>query len=244
MATQPAPLRAARYDALIRALLAAGVWTKLDALYLLAAADAATALTNLRQASYGLTAVNSPTFEADRGYTGNGTTQYLSTGFNPSTAGGQWVQNSATSGVWKRTHSTSAVAALTGAPMFYGGPGNPHCLFYRDQAGGWLGASLNASGAGAPSGPATGDTGLIAMSRTSSTAVAGYINGSVELSAGHTSTGLPNGTLTMLGIVVNATELSQHQISAGVIGAGLDAAEHAALYNAVHSYLQAVGAAE
>ena len=38
------------------------------------------------------------------------------------------------------------------------------------------------------------------------------------------------------------TDLCTDEVSAVGFGAGLNATEHAALYNAIHGYLQAVGA--
>jgi hypothetical protein len=144
LATPPAPARAAAYDAMIRALLAAGVWSKLDALYLLAAADAATALTNLKQSSYGLTAVNSPAFTADRGYTGNGTTQYLNPGFTPSTASGQYTQNSASIFWWMRTRIT--VGAGADAVGVYRVGRHRQRLFGPDGSGHWHPAQQHVGG--------------------------------------------------------------------------------------------------
>jgi hypothetical protein len=95
-----------------------GVWAKLDGLYLLAAADAATAQTNLIQSSYGLTVVGSPAFAADAGYTGTGATSaYLSTGLNPTVGSPQFSLNSGSLFAWKNTAPTGdagLIAALSG----------------------------------------------------------------------------------------------------------------------------------
>src|SRR4051812_5124572 len=73
LTTQPTGQRKWLYNNLIRSLVQGGVWDKLDALYIFAAADQATALTNLRSSSFGATAVNSPTFTADSGFLGAAT---------------------------------------------------------------------------------------------------------------------------------------------------------------------------
>ena len=44
--------------------------------------------------------VNSPTFTTDRGFTGNGSTSYLDSGYNVSTGGGVYAQDSAHMGVY------------------------------------------------------------------------------------------------------------------------------------------------
>ncbi len=50
------------------------------------------------------TEVNAPTFTANRGYQGNGTTSYLNTNFNPSTQGVKYTQSSASLFVYSRTN--------------------------------------------------------------------------------------------------------------------------------------------
>ena len=237
LATQPAPARAAAYDAMIRALLAAGVWSKLDALYLLAAADAATALTNLKQSSYGLTAVNSPAFTADRGYTGNGTTQYLNPGFTPSTAGGNLVQNSGSIFWWIRTRNAGSAGDAVGA---YASSTD----IFMDLVNPGVGIRFNSTNSADLSGGSTAaQAGMWAASRESSTRVAGYYNGVEEVSSNaKKSSGLTANPMIVLGQKAT-TNLCKDEISAAGFGAGLNATEHAAVYNAIHNYLQAVGAA-
>jgi hypothetical protein len=76
-------------------LKAAGVWAKLDTFAMFA---------NDGGSNFGLidwkrlslyTAVNSPTFTTNEGFTGNGTSSYIDTNFNPATSGTNYVQNDA-----------------------------------------------------------------------------------------------------------------------------------------------------
>ena len=86
--TPPDTARAAAINALVIALKGYGVWTKLDRLYVTAAADSqAAGLDWKHPATSGnaLTAVNSPAFTADSDYTCDGSTSYLNTNFKPST---------------------------------------------------------------------------------------------------------------------------------------------------------------
>lgn len=99
--TPPTSDRARLINALIKTLKQCGAWAKLDVLYILAAADAQSSLLNWVATSFNLTAVASPTFAADRGYTGNGSSMRLDTGFNPSTAGGKLSLNSVHLGLWR-----------------------------------------------------------------------------------------------------------------------------------------------
>lgn len=50
-----------------------------------------------------ITEVNAPTFTANRGYQGNGTTSYLNTNFTPSTQAVKYTQNSASLFIYSRT---------------------------------------------------------------------------------------------------------------------------------------------
>src|SRR5690348_1100684 len=83
------------YDKMIRGLNAAGIWQKLDALYILAAPTTAIALTNLVSSSFSGTANGSPTFVADQGYTGSegSTTIFIATALDPNAGGVKYVQN-------------------------------------------------------------------------------------------------------------------------------------------------------
>lgn len=94
--TPPDDTRKGLINAYVLALKAGGVWNSLDGLYVFAAADSQAALINWRNpGTHDATLVNAPTFTQDRGFTGNGTNSYVNSNFNPSTAGGLYVQNSA-----------------------------------------------------------------------------------------------------------------------------------------------------
>lgn len=95
-ATQPTDARKRLIDTLIGSLKTAGVWTKFDAFYMLAAADSQAARQNWIADQYNLAAVSGPTFTVDRGYSGDGAASYLATGFNPTTAvGPKFLRDSA-----------------------------------------------------------------------------------------------------------------------------------------------------
>jgi hypothetical protein len=80
---------------LVVALKAAGVWSKLDTFANFATdGDSDFALIDwIRLSDY--TAVNSPTFTTDEGFTGNGTSAYINTNFNPTTQVVNYTLNNA-----------------------------------------------------------------------------------------------------------------------------------------------------
>jgi hypothetical protein len=93
--TLPSASQKIKQNALLVSLKAAGVWTKLDTFAIFA---------NDGGSNFGLidwkrlalyTAVNSPTFTTNQGFTGNGTSSYIDTNFNPATSGTNYVLNDA-----------------------------------------------------------------------------------------------------------------------------------------------------
>lgn len=105
----PSGSRVTQIDRLIRALLAAGVWQRLDALYVLAAHDAQAARCNWVADRYNLTEVNGPSFVPDQGYAGDGVASYLSC----NTTGGleKFTQNDCHMGLWALTDLLNGAAA-------------------------------------------------------------------------------------------------------------------------------------
>jgi hypothetical protein len=115
---------------LINNLKAAGVWKKLDRLWIFAAENSQSALIDLvalDQAS----AVNSPTFTTDRGYAGNGSTSYIDTTYNAYTQGSNFVAASKHIGIWDNTSRGYAVNVGTGV---YTDTSNDNSLFLYNYA--------------------------------------------------------------------------------------------------------------
>ena len=90
---------------------ATGCGVPFDAIYVFAVTDPTAgrnSLLNLCGTSFTATAVGSPTFTTDNGYTGGAygnTTVGLNTGFNPNTAGGNYTTNAAHLSFWSFTDS-------------------------------------------------------------------------------------------------------------------------------------------
>lgn len=228
LATEPDTPRMQAYDFLIRALCESGVWAKLDALYIFAAADQATALTNLVQSSYGATAVNSPSFTADQGYDVTQGISWITSGFAPSTAGGHFTQNSCSVLAWSLTSAGKNNELLIGSA-------NKNELAAR-----WTdNNSYIALSSSAETIVASADgSGLWSVARQSSSTITLYRNGASVSSGANTSASLDTSTLTF-GQVNGATH-DTLRVAAGGFGAGLSDAEELALYNAMHAYMQTV----
>src|SRR5690348_14967319 len=111
--TRPTSQRKQLYDKIIRQLKVSGIWGALDCFYIFAAADSQAALINIKNpGTFNATAQNGPTFAADRGYTGNGSNSYVDSNFNASTAGGNYVRDSAHMAVWSLTTVTPTNQAI------------------------------------------------------------------------------------------------------------------------------------
>lgn len=217
---------------LIVSLKTAGVWSKLDALYLFAAADSQAALLNWVSTSYNATATNSPTFTTDRGFTGNGSNSYISSNFNPTTASSpNFVQNSAHMSGWSRTST-----GLPTADDLGGATAGQMYLRIRSivDVGN---ATVNSVGNVSVS--SSDGTGHFVANRNSSTVIGIIRNGTSLGSTTAASLEPFNQTLVFLR---NASNYSSRQFAAGSIGAGLSPTELTDFYNALQTYMTAVGA--
>ncbi len=235
LATPPTEARKALYDALISALVAGGVWGKLDVLQVYAASDQATALTNLIQSSYGATAVNSPTFTADQGFTG-ASTKYINTNFNPTTASSpKYGLSSASIFAWG-----DQVAANSGGIM---GPVSGSGLYlyprFSDNKFYALVHATHVSEIIATSGQVDG-SGLYVAVRESGSSLKGYKNNATLLGTNSVSASLtlPNVNIAVL-MDAGAYYTGGKCYCAG-LGQSLTSADVSALYTALHTYLQTV----
>lgn len=82
----PVDARLDLINSTITQLKNAGLWSKMDAIYFMSAHNSQAATLNWKANQYNLTLVNSPAFQTDRGFTGNGTTSYVDTGLVSNTS--------------------------------------------------------------------------------------------------------------------------------------------------------------
>jgi hypothetical protein len=230
--SDPGTTRKNLYAACIDSIVSAGVWAKLDALYIFAANSQSNALTNIKQSSYGATAVNSPTFVTDRYFQGDGSTAYLDSNFNPTTASSpNFTQNSACNFGWVLNNATNANRVL-GAVS-----GTANRLVPRSTTNNaqW---EINQTTANTVSN--SDSSGLFLLNRSGSAAARLYRNGSELQTSTAASTAPANSNFTAFR---NASAYNgTHQLAVWGFGASLDATEQSDLYNALLAYLQGVGA--
>lgn len=231
--SDPGTTRRADINVLVAALKSAGVWGKLDALYVIAAHNEQAAQRNWIADAYNLAPQSSPAFTSDRGYQSNGSTSYISTGFNPANAPGKkYVLNDAFMGVWIQaaaTASNSSEIGITNARI-YSRTGTDGTVITRAND-----STQTTTVSGSPA-----VTGLLSWSRLASGSYTAYRGDTSVAAPSVASTSITNATLDILrsgGVYSNSV------VGAAFVGAGLSASEVTALNSALNTYMTAVGAA-
>lgn len=217
-----------------------GCWALTDDYLGFWAENAAQALTSLKQRRLA-TAVNSPTFTADRGYAFNGTTQYLNTGFISSTDGINCTGTNQRLGVYERTNvSSSGVSAGTIDATV-------RCLSLNNRRNATL-AIGRANTAGVDFTLGTADSrALKVVSRTGGSLTLKMYDRGVKLTDGtaaSTATTAPSRAI-FIGAVNNigtATSFRAASIGMVVVGGALSDAQELAQYNAMQAWATSVGA--
>lgn len=231
MTTPPSDARKLLIDNTIRSLKREGYWDDLDLLCVMAAASAQAAWLNWKGPAFDLSVVGTPTFTADRGYTGlNTITDYLLSAYTPSLHASALALNSASLSVWNRTGGTANDPAVgVSDPALY--------LMPRRASDNSLYGGLNNTGS-APAiagGYATAPTGLISVIRRASHMVEGYVAGALVGATGSTSNGLASSATRIL-------YSSDYQLALVMAGAGRSAADELAITAILQTYMTAVGA--
>lgn len=228
----PTPTTVTPMAALIAGLATDGLTAKLDRLWIWAQATDALALVDII-AGATATAVNTPTFTANVGYTGDGGTSYLDSNFNPTTAPApKYIQDSASVFAWSNTAGMDA-GAIVGISTI-----NKVRIFpaYIDTNTYW-GVNTNVTEAIVLGGGA-GQTGLWLATRTAAAAQRLDVNGSNAANGVTASVPPLNENIWCLR---EATLYSARQVCCFGIGGQLSATDSTNLYNRLRTYMTAVG---
>jgi len=223
----------AAYTALIDGLVADGVWSKLDALYIFATQNTTNARLNVKSASYTASVTGTVTFTADRGYTNPASgTDYVNTNFNASTAGGNYTQNAAHFMSWQVADlgNMGVVLGADGATRMYQAP--------NFGGGGSTLSRINTTTGGA-SGTVANGAGMALSNRSSSSTVETYRN-AVQLATGSdASAALNNSTFSVPSVFLTDSNLT---VMAGCsMGGSLTSGQVTSFYNRLRTYMTAVG---
>ena len=234
----------AAYITLINGLVAAGVWSLFDALWIFATQNSQTSFLNLCSSSFAgalFTASVAASFTADQGWTTT-STGVLAPNWNPSTGGVVYTQDSGSMGVYVLTNDT---ANTTKTEM-----GAATSVGNKD-------AELNANfslvskfimndGTFSSTVASTTSKGLWAISRTASNARAMYgssgsstaIISDTQASTGLGTNGLIIGARNIGAGISNPTS---HQYAAAWVGAGITGAQYATISFWINQYMKTMG---
>lgn len=229
----PTNTRKQLIDTTVGALKSSGVWTELDVLYLTAAADAQAARINWKSpSSFTLVNVGSaPAFQADRGFTGDGSTSRLDTTWAASPNGVKFTMNSNSCWLWSRTDgkSTNYDIGRIGGTGQYG-------LRPWSTTNNQDGRNSDGGDAGVPQ---TTGLGFFGSARINASLKREWLNGAqVGSDLTTASATLSTGSAYICG--ANSTIFSTRQISAVAFGSALSGLENA-FYNAIATYMTGVG---
>jgi hypothetical protein len=233
--TAPTSARKTLINSLVNQLIVCGAWDRLDFLYVLAAVDGQSANVNWKNpGSLTLVANGSPTFTADRGYTGNGTSAYLATGYNPNTSSLGMGANDMHVGAYTLTTSTNLLSEVASD--------NSRCNVRIRSGAANSRASLGTNVATNSTVGATPPS-YVVGNRIPGDIQPLYVNGALD-TAGTSSTYVGMSTsITLLGNpVAGGGQFSDRQTALAHVGRSLTAPQVASMHNAFRTYLLALGA--
>lgn len=235
MSTQPNSTRKGLINTLILDLKSAGVWSKLDWLCLFASHDSQSGLLNAKNPSKTFSAVNSPTFTADRGFTGDASTSYLQSGENYNAAGSAFSLNDMHAGAY-----INAEGAASGVRPLLGQSGSGTRVAISSQKGSTTGGTTRIADnvSSSYTQPDSTRKGHRVITRRDSSNKHIFINGSNKQSFAVASTG----TGTAMWVLLSTTTYTDDQVAAFHSGIQLSDSEIAALHTALHTYMTAIGA--
>jgi hypothetical protein len=200
-----------------------------DALWVFASSSTTNANLNLCGTGLTVTVTGTCTFTADTGYTGDGATCFLNTGYNASTFGGGYVLNSASVGACQYT---------TGGPggnAFGAGGGSSSW-----DVGGVPNIEINSFNN--PSAPGSGN---VYATRTASTGINVYLNGVISTTPTDGVNAVPTSNFYFLAFDSGGTanSFSAGKMGYGFVGPGFNATQVGNIYTRLHAFLVAVSAA-
>lgn len=214
-----------------------------DVWYIWAAPTQATALINVANpGTFNGTLHGTVSFTAYQGFTGDGSTFYIDSGFNPSTATSpNFVQNSATVGVYVLTNRTTP-ATVWNVGCASGGCSPPGPLFSVLNSGGNMNGSINSATA-AQTTSATAQ-GAWNLTRTTAVGDAIFLNSSENPAAQSADTSVSVSTVDIIFFGFNSGfGLTSDQMAAGWIGQGVggvnpsDGVKSCKINNRINTYM-------
>lgn len=238
MTVRPDADRRDAIDTLISTLQDDGIWDKLDGLYVLAAHTEQAALLNWVEDARNLTAYNSPTFDVDEGFTGDGVTSYLQAGpFAGNLLG--LDQGDESIGVWTRTSVAEDKNQFVIGTTSQGSSSSRYLNTRQSTTG--VGWRINQSG-GQSSGAHTTANNVFVLATYDGSTGYEYFNGAEDDTVVQAPFDDPHALTFYATLLRNNANYSTKQVGAACYGQHMTATEAALFYDALLTYMTAVGA--
>ena len=236
LTTKPSDEIALVQNTMVVALVAAGIWAKLDVFYVFAQTTngAGEALKNwILPGTYDATAYNAPTFAALEGFTA-GPLKYIDTNWNPNTNGVNYTLNACSAGTYLRTDQIASTAD-------FGVQGGTNQILLQTNTAGYTYIRVNGSSSNLVA--CSDSRGLFIIRRSTSILPQCYRNGSIYIDGNRVSTSIPNFNMYVLAKNVegSATLISSRQNSMFFAGGLLSEGEITAFTNAFEAYMDSNG---
>ena len=206
------------------------MWSKLDFLYVFAAETngGGEALLNwVNPGTYNGLLVNAPAFTVNAGFKGDGSSSYINTQFNPSTAGGKFSLNSASMGAYVNIVNTNETNTLMGssAGNLFLSPNNN-----LSQFRGSLNSTVDFSNKGVRSSTPQ----MVSVVRPNATTITTYKGATSMGDAAVNATSIPNAIIRIL--MCPGSSYSNAEVSMAFAGAALTQADMTVLNNAWNAF--------
>jgi hypothetical protein len=213
-----------------------------DVMYILAGETAESSLRNFVKNAHHATAVNSPTFTATEGFTGNGSSSYLSNNYIPSINAVRISLNSSAYGFYIR----SGIVANTNHVIFGGREYvniNSTLLQIRIDSNRIVAAINQGVSAVSNSGVSTDTAGLYTFIREGASSLKVYRNAVEKATFTNASTGLTTVNMPILAFnsAGSITGFCPYQLSIYYAGKSFTQPELAIIQSAIESYMDSNG---
>ena len=226
-------------DSTIRKLKTAGIWDKLDVLYVFAAADTGAAKVNWKPSAYSCSLIGSLTFITDKGFK-TSTNKYINSNYDFSTAANKFKSLDASFGGWIFDQTNDQNLNYNFGASNVSSGNNAFLTTYYNSGGRKTVVALNTASNVLGSG---GFAGLFSFSRRGANKyIVRYRDGVYVDSTSSEEKGTPSGKcyIGCLNSDGTATGFSTNGISLFFAGAGLTNAQQVSLYTIINAYLSAV----
>ena len=232
--TKPTDEYAGYMDTMVSDLVSGGYWDRMDLFYVFANNIEANALINwVNPGTFDADNVSSTSFTAYEGFTGDGSEDYISTNYNPSSDNTNYTLDNATVGIYlpiSQAEQSKYVFLATDGTNLLG-------LIPRQTAGNYV-AFINSSLSMGGTFAASEGSGLWILTRTASNVCVLYRDNTLIEQESDASSSLPNAELGVLGNI--GATYTTHQVSIFFVMNGVTAEEVSAITTIINTYIAAL----